>query len=284
MLHEWYRQDYTSSIKQIFRPLKQGGPIEPVANSNLISGKMRFPCKLTKLPCEVASFARFNFTSGKNHKLRLMNVGASAVQKFSIDNHTMQVIASDYMPVKPYNVSIISLAVGQRADVIVFGSGNSKDKYWMRSNIAGCSVNDGVLTEAKALVLYEGAVNKRGYPAGDIYGQGPGSSTDTRSCANDALATTEPTYQLPAVTPDRAQTFDIRTQSNGTNIVFTIGNSTFRANFNQPLLWKVLNNTISSVDKTRNVWDLGDDAKVARAVVYNYNKAPHPMHYHGESE
>ncbi|KAF7192116.1 oxidoreductase ptaK [Pseudocercospora fuligena] len=281
MLHEWYRQDYWTSIQSIFRPLKSGGPVEPVANSNLIDGKMRFDCSKTKLPCETASYAKFNFTSGKNHKLRLMNVGAAAVQKFSIDNHTMQVVAQDYMPLKPYNTSMVALAVGQRADVIVFGSGKKGDKYWMRSNIVGCSLNDGVLTEARAVIYYQGADTKT-YPSAPA-NQGPGIDPSPRSCANDPLANTEPTYPLAAATPDVTQTFDIPTKNNGTNIIFTMGNYTFRANFNQPLLWKALNKTLYQVSVTRNLWQLDENAKVARAIIYNYNEAPHPIHYHGHN-
>ena len=41
----------------------------------------------------------------------------------------MQVIATDYMPVKPYNTSMVALGVGQRADVVVFGSGKKGEKY-----------------------------------------------------------------------------------------------------------------------------------------------------------
>jgi hypothetical protein len=32
---------------------------------------------------------------------------------------------------------MVSLGVGQRADVIVYGSGKPMDKFWMRSNIVG---------------------------------------------------------------------------------------------------------------------------------------------------
>jgi hypothetical protein len=88
----------------------------------------------------------------------------------------MQVISNDFMPIEPYNTSMVSLGVGQRADVIVYGSGKPTDKVWMRSNIVGmyssgnfvtdktsansrqaCSVNDGQLTEALAVIYYEQA-------------------------------------------------------------------------------------------------------------------------------
>ncbi|KAF2159922.1 multicopper oxidase [Zasmidium cellare ATCC 36951] len=284
MLSEWYRDSYSTVVQKMFRPLKSGGPVRPLANSNLIDGKTRFPCGKTSLSCVTASYAKFNFTSGKNHKLRLMNVGSAAVQKFSIDGHVMQVVATDYMPVKPYNTSMVALGVGQRADVIVFGSGKKGEKYWMRSNIVGCSLNDGVLTEARAVIYYQDADTKTLPTA--IANQGPGAANDIRQCGGDPLSTTEPSYPLAAGKPDATRTFEIRTKSNGTNIIYTFGEGasarTFRANFNEPLLRKALDNTIIEVDPTRNLWYL-QNAKVARAIIYNYNDAPHPIHYHGHN-
>ena len=40
-----------------------------------------------------AGISQFNFTSGFNHRLRLINSGAEALQRFTIDEHNMTVIA-----------------------------------------------------------------------------------------------------------------------------------------------------------------------------------------------
>jgi FtsP/CotA-like multicopper oxidase with cupredoxin domain len=45
----------------------------------------------------------FKFTAGKKHRIRLINAGAEAIEKFSIDGHTMTVIANDFVPVIPYD-------------------------------------------------------------------------------------------------------------------------------------------------------------------------------------
>ncbi|KAL8837336.1 MAG: hypothetical protein Q9176_005754 [Flavoplaca citrina] len=50
-----------------------------------------------------AGISKFNFTSGKTHRLRLINAGADGMQRFSIDNHTMTVIAQDFVPVRPFD-------------------------------------------------------------------------------------------------------------------------------------------------------------------------------------
>lgn len=279
MLNDWYRDDYMTSIRGLMNPLSQGGPKLPLANSNLINGKMRYPCSKANVPCVTADYARFNFTVGKNHRLRLINTGSNAVQKFSIDGHKMQVIANDFMPIKPYNTSMIALGVGQRADVIVYGSGKKGDVVWMRSNMVACSVNDGQLTEALGIIYYPGAdpIILPSAPPNS----GPAASTDPRSCSNDPLTQTEPTFPLVASTADAVKTFNISMKSNGTHMLMYMGDQSFRANFNDPVLSHALTSRLLNIDPQRNVWNVGP-AKTMRAIIYNYDDAPHPIHLHGK--
>lgn len=58
-----------------------------------------------------AGISKFKFTTGKTHRLRLINAGADAVLKFAIDNHTMTVMANDFVPVKPYTTDVVTLGV-----------------------------------------------------------------------------------------------------------------------------------------------------------------------------
>lgn len=280
MLQEWYRHDYNTYVRGLMNPLKQGGPQLALANSNLINGKMRFPCAKTSASCQTADYSKFNFTSGKNHRLRLMNTGAGAIQKFAIDGHVMQVIANDFMPVTPYNTSVIALGVGQRADVIVFGSGKPTDKYWVRSNIAGCSLNDGILTEALGVIYYQNSDHKTLPTA--LPGIGPAASTALTACANDPLTQTVPAYSLAAATNPLTQSFDIKLKSNGTNMLLYFGNNTFRVDFNDPILSHALTSDNGHYDPARNVWNTGS-ASAVRAVIYNYDDAPHPIHLHGHN-
>ena len=174
---------------------------------------------------------------------------------------------------------MIALGVGQRADIVVHGSGKTGDKYWMRSNIVACSLNDGELTEAQAVIYYQGADTKSLPTAGT--NQGPAASTSIMSCANAPLTQTIPTYQIAAAAPSITKEFDIAIKSNGTNLLYYFGDASFRADFNDPLLTHAMNFPLIEQPHRRNVWNLGS-AKVARAVIYNYNDAPHPIHMHGK--
>ena len=68
----------------------------PVPDNNLINGKMIFDCppETVGISCTPnAGISTFNFTSGKRHRLRLINSGAEALQRFTIDNHEMSIVA-----------------------------------------------------------------------------------------------------------------------------------------------------------------------------------------------
>ena len=80
----------------------------------------------------------FKFQPKKTHLLRLINSGGEGTQIFSIDNHKLMVIANDYTPIKPYETEFVTIGQGQRADVIVRGTGDPKQSYYMRSSISAC--------------------------------------------------------------------------------------------------------------------------------------------------
>jgi hypothetical protein len=59
---------------------------------------------------------RFNtsFTAETSYRLRLVNAAACDTHfKFSIDNHTMTVIANDLVPIQPYKTNILNIAMGE---------------------------------------------------------------------------------------------------------------------------------------------------------------------------
>ena len=115
------------------------------SDNNLINGKMNFDCSTVaagdNAKCTSnAGVSKFKFQTGKTHRLRLINSGADGVQRFSIDQHTMTVIAYDFVPIEPYDTKVVTLGVGQRADVLVKANvGRPRSAYWMRSNITACS-------------------------------------------------------------------------------------------------------------------------------------------------
>ena len=109
-----------------------------LSDNNLINGRNGLDCSWVSnstMCQEGAEFLRFQFETGRTHRLRLINAGGTATQKFSIDNHEMMVIANDFVPIRPYTTSVVTLGVGQRSDILVVANGRSTDAVWMRSDL-----------------------------------------------------------------------------------------------------------------------------------------------------
>ena len=98
---DWYHSDYNDILQSV-----TGTDLSyrPYSDNNLINGKMNFNCSTVAsgdtTACKSnAGLSKFKFTSGKTHRLRLINAGAEGLQRFSIDGHSMTVIANDFVPI-----------------------------------------------------------------------------------------------------------------------------------------------------------------------------------------
>ena len=114
LLTDYYHKSYYELVKEITGT--DLTKVAPKSDNNLINGKMDYNCSLVTdgTPCtNNAGLSKFHFTTGKKHRLRLINAGAEAIQKFSIDQHKLTVIANDFVPIEPYETEIVTLGVSQ---------------------------------------------------------------------------------------------------------------------------------------------------------------------------
>jgi FtsP/CotA-like multicopper oxidase with cupredoxin domain len=256
----------------------------PASNNVLINGRNNYPCpaNATGVKCTPnAGVSKFRFESGKSYRIRFINAGSEGMQTISIDGHNLTVIANDFVPVVPYTTNALKLGIGQRTDVVVQADGKPTDAVWMRSTLGpaqgGCAVHDGVSPTAVAAIYYE-STNDTAVPqsTSDV----PNSYL-TR-CQNDDLNSTVPYYPIQPPQPDTVQNVAITLQSNGTNNLFYMNNSTFRANYNDPVL---LDAKLGQTDFPAhyNVYNFGASRSI-RIVFYNHAQAgAHPMHMHGHN-
>ena len=130
---------------------------------------------------------------------------------------------------------------------------------------------------ALATIYYEKA-NTTGSPGANSVAQ----VDNMPPCENDALFQTIPAYHIaaggPATTIDMAVNFTI----NATNhLAWTINDSEFRANFNNPLLLLAnAGNDSYPHDPEWNVYNIGSNASV-RVVLTNQSPTSHPWYLHG---
>ncbi len=111
-INDYHHREYFEIVKEVVSTLNT--PVRPRPDNNLINGKMNFDCSTVTdgRPCNSnAGISKFRFRSGRTHRLRLINSGADSIQKFSIDGHTMTVIANDFVPIEPYNTTVVTLGV-----------------------------------------------------------------------------------------------------------------------------------------------------------------------------
>jgi FtsP/CotA-like multicopper oxidase with cupredoxin domain len=142
LLQDWYH----TPVFELWFQERQQPPVP--ANTALINGKNRNG--------SLGEYAQFSFIPGKKYRMRIINTSTDQYFKFSIDEHVMTVQAADFVPVEPYTQTVLSIALGQRYDII-FEANQNAGNYWMRAVPAtSCSATlnpDG----ARAIVRYDGA-------------------------------------------------------------------------------------------------------------------------------
>ncbi|MCJ1347713.1 hypothetical protein MMC31_005942 [Peltigera leucophlebia] len=276
-LTDWYHDEYFEIVKRV---MSSPPSAPPSSENNLINGKMNYDCSLVtngQACTPNAGVSKFKFQKGKKHRLRLINASAEAIQRFTIDNHTMTVMANDFVPVKPYTTNVVTLGVGQRTDVIVEANGPAKSAFWMRSTISKtCSVSKQPV--ALAAIYYDGA-DTNSVPTSVA------TPFDDSHCGNDPLDTTIPFFPFPATPkPATTATIAITIHTNATgHLLWYMNESSFRANYNHPILLLAnLGNTSYPFDPQWNVYNFGNNNSV-RIVVENHSGAAHPMHLHGHN-
>ena len=307
-LNDYYHKDYFTILEGVMgTDLSDESVVRPASDNNLINGKMNFACSnstgnsTTGSCVNNAGLSKFSFTSGKKHRLRLINTGIAAIQKFSIDNHNMTVIANDFIPLVPYETAVVTLGVstrpsfvqprpptqterfklqvGQRTDVVVEATGNPTDVVWMRSHItSGACTEPANQPYALAVIYYEDA-NTSSAPSNASVSQIDG----TPPCLNDPIVDTVPMYPIAAAGTNATVTMNVAVAVNSTgHIVWTINDSAFEADWNNPilLLAKSGNITYPAVDSDWNVYNMGTN-KTVRVIVNNLSPTSHPWHLHG---
>ncbi|KAH7136085.1 Cupredoxin [Dendryphion nanum] len=271
-LEDWFHADYYTLVENTMK-----GSFPP-SNNVLINGKMNYPCVNTTLPCEPnAGVSKFRFESGKKHLLRLINTGAEGTQKFSIDGHSLTVVAQDFVPVEPYITNVVTLSVGQRTDIIVEATGKVGDVYWMRSQLGTqhCTLNDGISPNAVAAVYYENAdIESIPTTESDV------TAEQLASCKNDPLTIGAPLCKIPIEEPAITERIDFEFRSNGTNFIWFVNNSSYRGDYNQPILLQAKNGDLDYKPEW-NVFNFNTEGSVRLQLVNHGLIGGHPMHLHG---
>lgn len=107
--------------------LQTGNP-PPNADTVLINGT-------NKNANGCGSYNKVTMQAGKKYRLRLINTSVDNYLRVSLDNHTMQIMTTDFIPVKPFTVETLLMGIGQRYDVVI-NANQTAGNYWFRVNTA----------------------------------------------------------------------------------------------------------------------------------------------------
>ncbi|KAF2720149.1 multicopper oxidase [Polychaeton citri CBS 116435] len=126
MLTEWYYSTAWQMQARALQNLQKRAP-PPPGDNVLINGT-------NKNANGGGQYNQVSITAGKKYRLRLMNVAVDNFIKVSLDNHTMQVMAADFIPIKPFAAQWLTIGIGQRYDVVI-NANQAAGSYWFRADV-----------------------------------------------------------------------------------------------------------------------------------------------------
>ncbi|KAF2176521.1 multicopper oxidase [Zopfia rhizophila CBS 207.26] len=265
ILADWFHQPPTS----LFSQAQTRGP--PRAPTGLVNGTNVFPGEQNG----TARGSRFqtSFRTGGSYLLRLINVAMDTHWKFSIDNHTLTVVAMDLVPIKAYQTNVLSIGIAQRYDVIVTADkANIASDFWLRAvPQQSCSaISNG--NDIRGIIHY-------------------GESTGTPNTKSyhfvDECVDEEARSLSPVVAKDVGSTPFLRTVQevtlgrNARNLFrWYVNGSTMEVQWGDPTLNRVVSNDMSW-NRPQNVIQLDETNQWAYVIIQSRLALPHPIHLHG---
>ena len=189
-----------------------------------------------------------------------------------IDNHTMEVIAADFVPIHPYNTTQLSIGMGQRYDVIVTAKQLNSGNFWLRAiPQEACSETD-ALNNIKGIIRYDNSSTADPTTSAWTY---------TDSCADESSSDLIPYVAINASDNFAYSTSEevaIEVASNA--LLWTMNKTSFHTEWDYPTLMHVANHNYTWAAKERIIHLPYQDQWVY-LVVHSPFAQDHPMHLHG---
>ncbi|KAI4672930.1 uncharacterized protein J4E78_001433 [Alternaria triticimaculans] len=256
-LNDWDHQ----TVDELYLSAEMDGP--PVLDNGLINGTNTFG--------DGGHRYNVSFEAGTSYRIRLVNAAVDTHWKFMIDNHTMTVIASDLVPIEPYEATIVSIGMGQRYDVIVTADqGDVADNFWMRAiPQSACSENDNE-DDIRGIVYY-----------GDSAGTPTTSAYDYEDSCSDETENLVP--HIPKTVGATSSTADepVSVGRNDENVFKWALNSTSMVVYwDDPTLMQVMRKE-RTFEASNAVFHLPRENEFVYVVISTNIGVPHPIHLHG---
>ncbi|KAG7102735.1 Laccase-2 like protein [Verticillium longisporum] len=262
-LNDWDHQ----TVDELYAVAQTNGP--PMLDNGLINGTNVYGDDDDA--SQTGNRLTITFTAGTSYRMRLVNAAVDTHWKFSIDNHTLTVIAADLVPVEPYVTTMVDLTMGQRYDIIVTANqAEAADSFWMRAiPQSACSDNEST-DNIKAIVYYGDSVTTPKTIGYDY----------TDSCDDE----TDNLVPVVSKAVESADWSDLAIATVGRNSAglfkWYLNSTSLLVDWADPTLGQVL--TGATEWETKNaVLQLSEANKWVYLVVQTAMGVPHPIHLHG---
>ena len=265
MLQDWNHIPVTT----LYEPSQiVGGPSSgpQTLDSGLINGMNVFP--------GATGGQRFEMTvqSGKSYRIRLVNSAIQSTFVFYVDQHELEVIAMDFVPITPYTTNMVVINIGQRYDIILKADQPSGD-YWLRSD------NQQPCGQLKNLDI-KGIVH---------YADGPGAEPTSQPYGYAPTCLDEPYEKLNPIVPwDAGAASDTINEAAvigpypGTNLFkWTLSGTTFFAEWDHPTLQQIYEDGTVPTTSGNLAIEVPDLHEWVYVIIQTPIPLPHPIHLHG---
>jgi FtsP/CotA-like multicopper oxidase with cupredoxin domain len=216
--------------------------------------------------------ARFemNVVEGESYRLRLVNGAIDSHFKFSVDNHTMTVMAMDFVPIVPYTTDIVSIGMGQRYDVVINMNQTAGD-YWMRAiPQTFCSDNDNA-DDIKGIVRYDSTSTTD--PTTDAYDY-------TDNCDDEDLSNLVPYLALNAQDVTTSDEEAVTVGKSNNLFKWFMSGTTFEVLWENPTLAQIYNGDTNWTTSS-HVIQVDNADEWVYIIIETTQTVPHPIHLHG---
>jgi FtsP/CotA-like multicopper oxidase with cupredoxin domain len=189
----------------------------------------------------------------------------------------MTVITSDFVPIKPYTTSSISINIGQRYDVII-NANQAVGNYWLRADVATQCGRNRTPNGIKSIIRYEGAP--------EVEPTTQNTVTKSTACYDESVVpyapNTVPKADFRNAMSNLVMDFNLSTV-NGPLVQWLINGSDIRVDWSKPTLQYVQDGNYT-FEKRMNVFEINQRDQwvfwYIQTVAGDQINIPHPMHLH----
>ncbi|KAI4862339.1 multicopper oxidase [Hypoxylon rubiginosum] len=248
-----------STVDELWSVAETAGP--PSLDNGLING--------TNIYNDTGSRFEMFFEEGSSYRVRIVNGAVDTHFKFSIDNHTMLVMAADLVPVEPWSTNVLNIGMGQRYDVVVTADqGAVAENFWIRAiPQSACSENENP-DNIRGILSYSNATSTPTTTGWDY----------TDSCDDET----------PNLVPHISKTVGDSTaitEEAGVSIVnglfrWTLNSTSLLVDWKNPTLLQVVND-VTEFETDDSVIQLSEPNVWFYMAIETDLAVPHPIHLHG---